>query len=134
MKKKVFFAAVVSLAVFILVPGCASTENSSSTGSSSTTFADYFSYPVIDNNGIAHTEYNKPVAPDDMDTLSGVLLGGYIYIEQTLNHYGYIGVVVKYSNGVKKIWKVERLVFDQFLNHEIDVTTFAEQIIVDDYY
>ena len=130
--KKIFSLAVVaSLAGLLLLSGCASTGGGSSS-SSNTTFADYFSYPTVNKNGIAYTIYNKQVAPDDMDTLSVVLLSGYTYIEQTLNHYGYIGVAIQFSNSTNKLYVVERSVFDKFLKNEIDATTFVNQLKVMD--
>ena len=126
--KKIFSLAVAaSIASLLILSGCASSGGSSS---SSTTFADYFSYPTVNKNGIAYTIYNKPVAPDDMDTLSVVLLSGYTYIEQTLNHYGYIGVAVQFSNSTNKLYVVERSVFDKFLKSEIDANTFVGQLKV----
>jgi len=131
--KKIFSLAVVaSLAGLLFLSGCASTGSSGSSSSSSTTFADYFSYPTVNKNGIAYTIYNKQVAPDDMDTLSVVLLSGYTYIEQTLNHYGYIGVAVQFSNSTNKLYVVERAVFDKFLKNEIDATAFVNQLKVMD--
>lgn len=131
--KKIFFMAVAaSLAGLLLLPGCASTGGSTGSSSSSTTFADYFSYPTVNKNGIAYTIYNKQIAPDDMDTLSVVLLSGYTYIEQTLNHYGYMGVAVQYNNSTNKLYVVERTVFDRFLKNEIDATTFVSQLKVMD--
>lgn len=132
MKKIFFMAAAVSLAGLLLMPGCASTGGSTSSGSSSTTFADYFSYPTVNKNGIAYTIYNKQVAPDDMETLSVVLLSGYTYIEQTLNHYGYMGVAVQFNNSTNKLYVVERTVFDRFLKNEIDAPTFVSQLKVMD--
>ncbi len=126
--KKIFSLAVAaSIASLLILSGCASSGGSSS---SSTTFADYFSYPTVNKNGIAYTIYNKQVAPDDMDTLSVVLLSGYTYIEQTLNHYGYIGVAVQFSNSTNKLYVVERSVFDKFLKSEIDANTFVGQLKV----
>ncbi len=126
--KKIFSLAVIaSFAGIILLSGCAS-SGSSSSGS----FADYFSYPTVNKNGIAYTIYNKQVAPNDMDTLSVVLLSGYTYIEQTLNHYGYIGVAVQFSNNTNKLYVVERTVFDRFLKNEIDANTFVNNLKVMD--
>ncbi len=131
--KKIFSLAVAaSVAGLLLLSGCASTGGSSGGTSSNTSFADYFSYPTVNKNGIAYTIYNKQVAPDDMDTLSVVLLSGYTYIEQTLNHYGYMGVAVQYSNSTNKLYVVERAVFDKFLKNEIDATTFVNQLKVMD--
>lgn len=131
MKKIFTLALVTSLAGLLFLSGCASTGSSGGgTGSSSTSFADYFSYPTVNKNGIAYTIYNKQVAPDDMDTLSVVLLSGYTYIEQTLNHYGYIGVAVQFSDNTNKLYVVERTVFDKFLKNEIDATTFVNQLKV----
>lgn len=126
--KKIFSLAVAaSIASLIILSGCASLGSSSSSGS---TFADYFSYPTVNKNGIAYTSYNKQVEPDDMDTLSVVLLSGYTYIEQTINHYGYIDVAVQFSNSANRLYVVERAVFDKFLAGEIDANAFVAQLKV----
>ena len=125
--KKIFSLAVLaSLMSLALLSGCASS------GGSKASFADYFSYPQVNKNGIAYTIYNRQVAPNDMDTLSVVLLSGYTYIEQTLNHYGYMGVAVQYSNSTNELYIVQSTIFDKFIKNEIDATTFVNSLEVKD--
>jgi len=126
LKKIIPLAVLASLMSLALLSGCSSTQDSKAS------FADYFSYPQVNKNGIAYTVYNRQVAANDMDTLSVVLLSGYTYIEQTLNHYGYMGVAVQYSNNTSKLYVVERTVFDQFVNNQIDATAFVNSLKVMD--